>query len=260
VRKQPRPFFDLKCRVAPNAGGIVLLVSIRPKVWPDARKISYRAVLFAAAIFGASVPSAQAQALYADQSFSADLLTIDASGQTTEKGELDVRGGKVRIVPAGNAKDYFIIDIVAESAYLVRPARRVFMDSRQSSRLTQLLVPVDPADPCPQWQHMAKIAGVGGAGAWHCERVGNDMHDGRAEIMYRVTSPAGRVSSIWVDARFRFLARLRDEDGTGFELGTIKEGPQSDGLFELPAGYGKFDPRELIERIKQSDVWVEPPK
>jgi hypothetical protein len=31
-------------------------------------------------------------------------------------------------------------------------------------------------------------------------------------------------------------------------------------LFEIPNGARKFDPRALIERIKQSDVWLDTPK
>jgi hypothetical protein len=42
------------------------------------------------------------------------------------------------------------------------------------------------------------------------------------------------------------------------DLTNISEVPQPEGLFEVPAGYQKFDPQQLIERIKQSDVWVEP--
>ena len=196
----------------------------------------------------------------ADQSFSATLLTTNASGQATEKGELVIRGARVRIAPAGNAKDYFLVDTAVETAYLVRPALRIFMDAKQSSRLTQLLVPVDPADPCVQWQRMAKISGAAETGTWRCERLGEAMRDGREEIAYRAISPRGRVSSVWIDRQRAFLARLRDEDGTGFELKDVEEGAQGDVLFEVPAGYGKFDPKQLIERIKQSDVWVEPPK
>jgi hypothetical protein len=29
-------------------------------------------------------------------------------------------------------------------------------------------------------------------------------------------------------------------------------------LFTLPGDYGLFDPRAVVERIKHSDVWVEP--
>ena len=32
--------------------------------------------------------------------------------------------------------------------------------------------------------------------------------------------------------------------------------PQPAQLFEIPPGFRKFDPQLVIERIKQSDVWV----
>jgi hypothetical protein len=50
------------------------------------------------------------------------------------------------------------------------------------------------------------------------------------------------------------------EDGTKIELDSVREASQPAGLFEIPADFRKFDPQQLIERIKQSDVWVEPPK
>jgi hypothetical protein len=216
--------------------------------------------IFAVVIFIGHISIARGQSSCADQSFSADIVATGASGQATDKGELHVRGDKVRIVAPGNAKDFFVIDLAVETTYLVRPTLRAFMDAKQSSRLTQLLVPVDSTDPCAQWQRMAKIAGAAENGAWRCEGLGEAMRDGRAEIIYRAISPLGRVSLVWIDAKLGFLSRLRDEDGTGFELKDVKQGPQGDNLFEVPEGYGKFDPKQLIERIKQSDVWVEPPK
>jgi hypothetical protein len=68
------------------------------------------------------------------------------------------------------------------------------------------------------------------------------------------------VSTGWIDPELKFLLRLRGEDGTGIDIRSIEEGPQAESLFAIPAHYGKFDPKQLIERIKQSDVWVEPPK
>jgi hypothetical protein len=38
------------------------------------------------------------------------------------------------------------------------------------------------------------------------------------------------------------------------------DAPQPSNLFELPQDYHKFDPMQLIEQIKKSDVWVEPPR
>ena len=47
-------------------------------------------------------------------------------------------------------------------------------------------------------------------------------------------------------------------DGTAVDLKNIQEQPQPASLFEIPPGYRKFDPKALLERIKQSDVWVDP--
>jgi hypothetical protein len=33
---------------------------------------------------------------------------------------------------------------------------------------------------------------------------------------------------------------------------------QPAGLFDIPPGFRKLDPRALIERIKHSDSWVDP--
>jgi hypothetical protein len=54
--------------------------------------------------------------------------------------------------------------------------------------------------------------------------------------------------------------RFQVEDGTTISLTNIQEAPQPESLFEIPAAFRKFDPQQLIDRIKQSDVWVEPVK
>jgi hypothetical protein len=42
------------------------------------------------------------------------------------------------------------------------------------------------------------------------------------------------------------------------EIMNVEIAPQPASLFEVPADYMKFDPLRLIDRLKQSDVWVEP--
>jgi hypothetical protein len=134
------------------------------------------------------------------------------------------------------------------------------MDAAQSSLLTQLLVPVDPNDPCRQWQAMAAISGAAAnGGQWRCEWLGAAKIDGRDTVRYRATSPQNQSSESWIDRRLGFPIRLKLADGTRIDLANIRQGPQAADLFEIPADYRKFDPRQLIERIKQSDVWVDPP-
>jgi hypothetical protein len=216
-----------------------------------AGKINITALLLLAGLGG----SAQAQ------SFSADLVAIDARGEAAGKpGKVIVENGKVRIETPELPSDFFLVDPAAKSAYLVRPKQHIFMDAKQSSGLTQLLVQVDPADPCAQWQVMAKVAGAADTGGeWHCVRLGEEMLDGRATVKYEAISPRGETNIGWIDSNLKFLLRLRRGDGAGVDVRAVKEGPQGEDLFAIPANYAKFDPRQLIERIKQSDVWVEPP-
>jgi hypothetical protein len=193
------------------------------------------------------------------QQFSADIVRRDAGSASPRTiGKLNVSNGKVRIetsdVPAG----FFIVRGDAKAAYFVRPAQRTFMDARQSSQLTQMFVAVDPDDPCPQWQAMAKNAGAADGAELRCERVGPDTLDGRSTIKYQSISSQNRSYLSWIDPRLNFPVRVQIEGGAVFNLTNISELPQPEGLFEVPEDYRKFDPQQLIERIKQSDVWVEP--
>jgi hypothetical protein len=46
------------------------------------------------------------------------------------------------------------------------------------------------------------------------------------------------------------------EDGSTITAENVRDEPQTARLFEIPPGFRKFDPLNLIQRIKQSDVWV----
>ena len=193
------------------------------------------------------------------QEFSADLVNLDTAGQPVSlNGKVFVSGHRVRIETADVPGGFFLVDCDQDAAYFVRPGQRIYMDAKQSSRLAQLLVPLEPGDPCRTWQAMARIAGAAEEGAWRCSRIGSDPVEGRAALRYAITSPQGRRSDGWIDVRLGFLMRLRDSSGTGLQLAKLTEGPQPASLFELPSAYRKFDPLRLIEQIKKSDVWVEP--
>jgi len=63
----------------------------------------------------------------------------------------------------------------------------------------------------------------------------------------------------WIDPSLRFLVRVQASDGTSLRLDNIRLGAQAPELFVVPSGFHKLDPHALIEHIKRSDVWVEPP-
>jgi hypothetical protein len=217
------------------------------------RYMEIAAVLLLGALNGIT----QAQA----QSFSADLVMINADGGDGKSGKVLVESGKVRIDAPELPQGFFILEPSLKVSYFVRPSQFVFMDAKQSSQLTQLLVPADPDAPCVQWQMMAKVADISDSSpAWRCERLGDEVLDGRATFKYRAVSPKGASITAWIDPELKFLLRFRNQDGSGIDIKTIELGPQDKRLFEIPADYDKFDPKELIERVKQSDVWIEPPK
>ena len=134
------------------------------------------------------------------------------------------------------------------------------MDAKQSTPLTQMFVPVDPADPCRQWQEAARIAGDATASGWRCARVGSAMMDSHAVIVFQVQSPGHPSSQRWIEPVLGFTAKSVEADGSTLTLENIRIESQPQSLFSLPPDYRKLDPRALIERIKQSDVWADPEK
>ena len=215
-----------------------------------------RAASLAAAFFGLAVLSMAARA----QQFSADIVRTPTGVQAeAAAGKIYVSGNKVRIETPDVSDGYFVVDARVPDSYFVRPDQHVFMDSRQSSQLTQILVPVDLDNPCRQWQAMSIIAVANSPnGAWTCQRVGHSTVGGLDTIEYRASGPKAGVMRSWIDPRLKWPVRLIMADGTVVDLKNIREQPQPASLFEIPPGYRKFDPKALLERIKQSDVWVDP--
>ena len=192
------------------------------------------------------------------QQFSADIV-MRRDDVSTPAGRLSVRDGKVRLETTEHPDAFFLVDAAKPSAYFVRPAAHVFMDAKQSSQLTRLFVPVDPDNPCRRWQAMARLAGIGGEGDWRCERMGEETIDGRSTVAFKVKPANAPDYSAWIDGARQFPLRIKTDDGALIALERITDGPQDASSFELPADARKFNPEALIERIKQSDVWVAAP-
>ncbi len=221
-------------------------------VLPCRRMWTGVAVALGFLLFGGAIAQAQ--------QFSADLVMVRHDGDApTPAGWISASGNMVRLETPELADGFFLIDGATPSAYFVRPEARIFMQARQSSRLTRVFVPVDPADPCRQWQAMAKLAGIAEQGDWHCERAGEETIGTQNTIRYRAVSGSGQEFSGWIDPARKFPLRIKTEDGAIVTAENIRDEAQPAQLFEMPVGLRRFDPRALIEQIKQSDVWVEGP-
>lgn len=192
------------------------------------------------------------------QQFSADLVA-SKHDTATAMGTLRVSDGKARIETSALPDGFFLIDTHKPAAYFVRPAARVFMDARQSSPLTQMLIPVDPSDPCRQWLAMGQLSAPVDLTTWRCQRDGEETIAGHSTDVFRIAAPSGLSFIGWIDRTRRFPVRIKTADGTVIAADHIRDEPQPAQTFEIPAGMRKFDPQALIRRIQQSDVWVAPP-
>jgi hypothetical protein len=211
-------------------------------------------VMIGAGILAGGLGSADAQSV-GDRGFSADII-MTRNQVAVPAGRLRVLDGKVRIEIPEFPDAFFLVDSAKPSAYFVRPAMHTYMDARQSSVLTRLFVPVDLEDPCRLWQAMARLAGVAGQGDWRCERTREETIEGRNAIVVRASFGPGREYLGWIDPLRRFPLRIDTGPGTSFTLANIRDAAQPVAAFELPPGLQKFSPEALIDRIKQSDVWV----
>jgi hypothetical protein len=221
-------------------------------------KAAMRALLISAAVTMSVSVVLLVGGAGAAQEFSADLVGVGAERQVT-LGKLNVAGGKVRLETPEVKTGFFLF--LGDAAYFVRPASRIYMDAKQSSQLAQIFIPVDTQRPCDAWQAMAKISGAADNGTeWRCDRVGEETIGERDTTVVKAISPRQRSYTVWIDRRAGFPLRLLTDDGSSYRLERIEDKPQPASLFAVPPAYAKFDPQKLLERIKQSDVWVEPPR
>jgi hypothetical protein len=221
-------------------------------VLPCRRIWTALAVVVGVLLFGGGMARAQ--------QFSADLVMAAHDGETpAPAGWLSVSGNKVRLETPDLADGFFLIDGEKPSAWFVRPAARMFMEARQSSRLTRMFVPLDPENPCRQWQAMAKLAGITQQGDWRCERAGQETVGTHNTIHYVAVAPSGQQFSGWIDPARKFPLRIKTPDGAVITAENLRDELQAGESFEMPVGLRRFDPRALVEQIKQSDVWVEQP-
>jgi hypothetical protein len=196
------------------------------------------------------------------QTFSADVVTTTARGANTRRGRVFVSNNMVRIETPDIPSGFFLVDSTRGMAWFVRPEQRLFMDARLSSPLTRLLVTVDPEKACQVWQTMEAnaIPIQTGSESWTCELLASESRDERPLLRYRVTSRQQQRSDRWVDPALRFPVRVEGADGAIVVLEHPLHAPQPATLFAIPPDYRKFDPLALLLQIKQSDVWVEPPR
>ncbi len=186
----------------------------------------------------------------AAQQFSADMMTTTGNGGSGPvRQKVFVSNGKMRFEGSGG-HGVVITDAAAQTAVILMPAQKMYMDAPPATgRMMPLLMTLDPNNPCPQFQAMARQWQKDG-GEWSCKRLGAEKVGDRNTVKYEAVSPKGEHHFAWIDPKLRFIVKTEGEQGRGMELTNIKEAPQPASLFEIPADYQKMDMSEMMKKMR----------
>lgn len=151
-----------------------------------------------------------------------------------------------------------IIDPVEHKNLVLMPERHMYMEGLMG-QATPLAFnfwrPKDVNEACSQWKETAeKVAErtKSERQLGSCKKIGSDVVNGRGAVKYEGTDVDNKKTSyIWVDTKLRFVVKMQTSTGDGFEMQNIQEGSQPASLFEIPAGYTKFDMGAMMQQRPQ---------
>jgi hypothetical protein len=186
------------------------------------------------------------------QDFSADVINAKGGGgikkiySTNDKVRFEVEGQNQAMGPAAA-----IVDESQNKWVVLFAGKRMYIDGwpqmMQKPIITQYWHVQDVNDACPQWKKLAEQAGT--LKNWgSCTKIGSDAVGGRSTVKYEGVSSKGDKNNIWVDMKLHCVIKMDGTTGGGIELTNIKEGTQSASLFEIPAGYTRFDMGAMMQR------------
>ena len=200
--------------------------------------------LWILAILGASAVA------IAQTEFSAEVVHHKGSGSVSD-ARLYFGKDKLRIESQnGSREDHGIgiMNMATHSFTVILPERHMYMEL--PSQMTGQRVLYDffqtgnVESACADW---AKVPHHEGG---MCRKVGHETVNGRDTIKYEGTNNKGESGFFWIDPKLRFPVKWQDQKDPddGGELRNIQEGPQAASLFEVPAGYQKFDMGSMMQR------------
>lgn len=185
------------------------------------------------------------------QEFSADVHDM----KRENKGISKLYAGKDKVRFEGQSQGeamgptVVIIDEAQNKNIVLMPQRHSYIEAPPmmvKPLITQFWRVDDVNDACPQWKKTAEQAGT--YKNWgSCTKVGSDSLNGRSTVKYEGVSAKGEKSFVWVDTKLHCVVKMDGTDG-GMELRNIQEGSQPASLFEIPAGYTKFDMGSAMKR------------
>ena len=185
------------------------------------------------------------------QDFSADVVTQRADREQMKKVYATKDKARFEFQEANPqmGASAILFDDAKHTYTIVMSERRMYMDAPApmvKPIMTHFWRVGDPNDACPEWKKTAEEAGI--AKNWgSCTKIGADTLNGRSTVKYEGVSNKGDKSHIWVDSKLHCVVKM-EEGSNNFELRNIQEGSQPASLFEIPAGYTKFDMGSMMRQ------------
>lgn len=194
-----------------------------------------------AVMFVASLAQSQAE-------FSAEIIDTQKPAPTPpkiyfgkdkiriESHNNDPRKGGAVIVNYATQTSIVVMD--QQHMYMEMPAQNANQRAGYNFFMTN-----DVENACGDWQKAVHTQGT-------CHKVGNETASGRSCVKYEAVNASGETSYIWLDPKLRFPVKWQGKNSGG-ELRNIQEGSQPASLFEVPAGYTKFNMPDMGSMMQQ---------
>jgi len=186
----------------------------------------------------------------AQTEFSADVY----DNQKTDNPQAKVYFGKDKIRFESGKKDprsggAFIMNLATQTSTVIMDQQHMYMEmpaQMASQRNAYHFFSAHDADnACADW--LAQSWNKGGT----CHKVGSETINGRSAVKYEGTNAKGETGAVWLDPKLRFPLKWEGKNGNSGELRNIQEGSQPASLFEIPAGYTKFDMGNMMQQRPQ---------
>jgi hypothetical protein len=192
------------------------------------------------------------------QDFSADVFNTGKNA--AKSGALYVKGNKMRIDRADGSPEQsaplVMVDMDSHMVTIMDVANHAYMKTEVGPEQSlSFFRSRDANNACAELQKMASMT--------DCKKSGTETVNGRQAIKYTGKSDDGKPVVMWVSPEVNFVVKWQTKSDETGELKNVKLGPQSDSLFDIPAGYHnavkEAEPEKNDTKEQKSDTKEEPP-
>lgn len=182
-----------------------------------------------------------AMAAFAQEDFSGEIVDTSKGAATERKTKIYATKDKIRFEPEseGAQGTAVVVNLTTHVSDAIMPARKMYMEFAQAQTPEMqrwnraLFRPSDVNDACAEWLKLPQNRGGS------CKNLGNETVNGRSTVKFEGTNAKGETGYAWMDKKIAFPVKWQEENNS-WELQNVKEGSQPSTLFEIPAGYQKF--------------------